>query len=73
MQSTGCPFLVALGFLYGRRQRDGLYGVQIFHFPKWVELAGAHQNRFVINRKTAKELDLTIPDKLLATADEMIK
>ena len=41
--------------------------------PSDLPIQGADRYRFVINLKTAKALGLTVPETLLATADEVIQ
>jgi putative ABC transport system substrate-binding protein len=53
----------------------GDYAARLLKGEKPVRLAGAaaDQVRARINLKTAKALDLSIPEALLATADEVIQ
>lgn len=59
----------------GLFRRGAAYVDQILKGIKPAELPVQEPNKFelVINLKTAETLDLTIPDKLLATADEVIE
>jgi putative ABC transport system substrate-binding protein len=74
-------FVEAGGLMsYGTALRDGFYKggnyiARILKGTKAADLPVEQINKFelVINLKTAKTLGLTIPDKLLVQADEVIE
>ena len=58
-----------------RYHRNGIYAAKILQGAKPVDLPMEQPTRFhlAINLKTAQALGLTVPDMLLAQADEVIQ
>ena len=78
--STRAIVDAGLPMSYGADFFDGFRQVRFLHWPRPQGRetgrpagAGSDQVRTVINRKTAKALSLTVPQSLLAIADEVIE